>query len=128
MADGHHPAAREFEHHMDPEIWWVDNPDFDAEFARLAGGEQKENTVAAHTNAVDPVSGASTAFPAFINIRFEDGRAIVTMRGDPVKVEEDGDNSEYHKAGKQTEATFLQHDWDQFIAEATRERGLVPGG
>lgn len=138
--------ADTFEEHMHPAIEWVDNPEFDVEFDRLLAlqearrdsgtsqaeglqqGHKETPTTAAQTNPVDPRTGAPTQFPAFINIRFEDGNAIVTMRGDPEIVPADGDSSEYVKAGKQTEATFTSHDWDQFVAEATRERGLVPGG
>lgn len=78
--------------------------------------------MAAHTNTTPE------SFPAFINIRFEGGKAIVTMRGEPVEVPADKDNTDYIKPGKTVEARFSQLDWDQFVAEATRERGLVPGG
>ncbi len=117
--------GHEFEDHMSPDVCWIGNPEYDKAFDEIM---TKENDMAATTNTVDPRSGHPTSFPAFINIRFEDGKAIVSMRGDPKEVPADGDNDAYWKAGKQTEATFLQGDWDQFVAEATRERGLVPGG
>lgn len=115
---------------MDPSVRWVQNEEFERAFENLiladrpGLSENEEPTMAAFTKTPD----VQPEFPGFINIRFEDGKAVVTMRGDPVEVPEDGDNTAYLKPGKQTEATFTSHDWDQFVAEATRERGLVPGG
>ncbi len=76
--------------------------------------------MAAHTN-IEPVS-----FPAYINIRFDGDKVILTMRGEPELVPADKDNTEYYRPGKVAVATFAQRDWDQFVAEATRERGLAP--
>jgi len=114
-------VATSFEDHMSPEIEWLANPEFDEEFDRLMA-EQEKRQMAAHTNVLPD------SFPAFINIRFEDGNAVVTMRGEPVEVPATAEREGYTKAGETVEAVFPQHDWDQFVSEATRERGLVPGG
>lgn len=86
--------------------------------------------MAAHTNRIDPITGrdVSATYPGFVNIRFEGGKAILTVRGDPDHVEATDVRSEYTKAAATVELTLDQHDWDQFVSEATRERGLVPGG
>lgn len=120
-------AAEDFEEHMDASVVWFEDPAYAEAFADIIIAEERD-IMNAHTNSVDPRTGLATSFPAFINIRFEDGKAVVTLRGDPVYVDADGDNDAYTKAGKQVEATFTSGDWDQFVAEATRERGLVPGG
>lgn len=138
-------AAETFSEHMQPDVVWLEDPAFAAAFDAIAVSDVEadiaatdEHTrrnrypkglpMAAHTNLVDPITGTPAEFPAFINIRFEGGRAIVSVRGDPTLVEADDDNTQYFKAAKTVEATFEQGDWDQFVAEATRERGLVPGG
>lgn len=120
-------AAENFEEHMDASVVWFEDPAYAEAFADIVTTEERD-TMTAHTNAVDPRTGAHAAFPAYINIRFEGGRAIITARGDPELVEGDADNTSYYKAAKTVELTLEQHDWDQFVAEATRERGLVPGG
>lgn len=99
-------------------VEWIENPEFAAAFAAMLEGKE----MAAHTNTTPE------SFPAFINIRFEGNNAILTMRGEPVEVPADKDNTAYTKPGKTVEAVFAQRDWDQFVAEAIRERGLVPGG
>lgn len=110
----------EIANHMRPDVLWVENPDFAGAFEQ----ELKEPHMAAHTNSVDPITGGTPVYPSFINARFEGGHVIITMRGDPVRDDQD----KVTGPGPQTSARFEQSDWDQFVAEATRERGLVPGG
>ncbi len=81
----------------------------------------KEEPMPAHTNE-------GSNFPGFINVRFDEGKAILTVRGDPKRIDADTDSTEYWKASPTVELTLDQGDWDQLIAEAVRERGLVPGG
>jgi len=104
---------------MDPSVRWMQNEDFGRAFAALM-----EDEMAAHTNSIDPVNGGPSVYPSFINARFEGGHVVITMRGEPVRDEQD----KVTGPGPQTSARFEQTDWDQFVAEATRERGLVPGG
>lgn len=80
--------------------------------------------MAAYTKTPD----VQPSFPGFVNIRFESGRAVLTVRGDPKVVAADKDSTEHIKAAPTVTLELEQVDWDQFVAEATRERGLVPGG
>lgn len=126
--------ATTFEEHMDPSVSWVEDPKFSQAFDAWVEGETspagsppstpQEQTMAAHTNATDPVNGGPATYPSFVNIRFEGGHAIVTLRGEPTRDAQGKVTGE----GATAQARFEQTDWDQFVAEATRERGLVPGG
>lgn len=117
-------AAETFEEHMAPDVVWLEDPAYAEAFADAA----KDHEMNAFTNTIDPRTGSPSSFPAFLNLRFEGGRAILTVRGDPIYIEADDDSEAYTKAAKTVEVTLEQGDWDQFVAEATRERGLVPGG
>ena len=81
----------------------------------------KETHMPAHTNE-------GSNFPGFINVRFEGDKAILSVRGDPKRIDADKDNTAYWKASPTVELTLDQGDWDQLVAEAIRERGLAPGG
>ena len=66
-------------------------------------------------------------YPGFINTRFEGGNVVITARGDAILKGDDPKPNSAVEAPMIT-LTIPQHDWDQLVAEATRERGLVPGG
>jgi len=126
-------VATNFEDHMRPGVLWLEDPRYaeafeDALELEIISGhqlrQQESIPMAAHTNSIDPVNGGPSVYPSFINARFEGGHVVITMRGEPVRDEQD----KVTGPGPQTSARFEQTDWDQFVAEATRERGLVPGG
>lgn len=133
------PAFRD---HMDPSVRWIEDPNFELAFQFLTGDHEQEDIMVAFTKT-EPrdKDGAAPLYPGFINIRFEAGKVVLTVRGDPAAkpIDKDADpdsaltetqltSQSEAKAGETVQLILEQHDWDQFVAEATRERGLVPGG
>lgn len=137
-----HPAAPEFTELLDPAIRWVEDPNFELAFQFLVGDHEEDDKMVAFTKT-EPrdKDGNAPLYPGFINMRFEGGRVVLTVRGDPAAkpIDKDDDpesaltetqltSQAASKAGETVQLILEQSDWDQFVAEATRERGLVPGG
>lgn len=101
---------------MRPDIAWIENPDYNAAFDDLM-----EQDMAAFTKTDQP------SYPGYINVRFEGGTVVLTVRGDPVHVEATEDAPAHTKDAPTVRLELPQLDWDQLVAEATRERGLTGG-
>lgn len=111
-----HPQSQRIERRMreffDPTIFWLGDPNFDAEFRRLTGDTSM--TEAAWT---DPTPNRS--FPGYINAQLgeDDGCMVLTLRGDPT-----GELGVDSVSGVTQQLRIPLDAWDQFIADAQRVR------
>lgn len=123
---------------MHPAVRWVEDPNYELAFRAIMEGLPMAAFTKTEPRDKD---GNAPLYPGFLNVRFEGGRVVLTVRGDPASkpIDKDADpdsaltetqltSQAASKAGETVEIVLEQHDWDQFVAEATRERGLVPGG
>lgn len=119
-------VAETFEEHMAPTtsdgeaIEWHDDPAGAQAFAQAF---QEQSAMTEYTKPNDG-NGNQTKVPGFIQLRFERGGAMLTVRGDPLPV--DGDDDADRTEAPTAELWLEQTEWDQFVSWATRDRGLVP--
>lgn len=97
--------AESFAEHMAPGVRWIEDPDFTAAFAAIAGADTM-TTEAAYTRP-------GVLMPAYVNVQMDvAGDYILTVRGE----------ARGGKMGETVVMTVPQDDWHQLIADAARLR------